>query len=82
MEVHFPPELEARLDQLATDSGRAKEELVLDAMSGYLDELERVRRMLDRRYDAAKTGGVELIDGEEAFARLRAKSQAWRKNRG
>jgi len=81
MEVHFTPEIEARLDQLATETGRPKDEFVQDAMAGYFDELARVRETLDRRYDDIKSGRVQLIDGEEAFARLRAKSEAWRKSR-
>jgi len=31
--------------------------------------------MLDGRYDEVKSGRVRPIDGEEAFARLRQKSQ-------
>jgi len=36
--------------------------------------------MLDSRYDDIKSGRVRPIDGEEAFARLRQKSDARRKN--
>jgi hypothetical protein len=32
--------------------------------------------MLDSRYDDIKSGRVKPIDGEEAFARLREKSEA------
>ena len=41
-------------------------------------DLEKVREMLDRRYDELKSGEVKPIDGEEAFALLRKKSQQWR----
>lgn len=78
MEIHLSPEIEAKLDQLATQTGRAKDEFVLDAMAGYLDELSQVRRTLDARYDDIKSGKVKLVDGEEAFARLSAKSAALR----
>jgi len=44
-------------------------------MSGYLVELTQVRNMLDGRYDEIKSGRVRPIDGEEAFAQLRHKSQ-------
>ena len=81
MEVHLSPDVEARLDQLASETGRAKDEFVQDAMAGYFDELARVREMLDTRYDEMKSGKVQLIDGAEAFDRLRAKSEAWRKSR-
>lgn len=80
MEVHFPPDIQARLDRLASESGRAKDEFVQDAMPGYLDEIERTREMLDSRYDDIKSGKVKLIPGDEAFERLRAKSEARRKS--
>jgi hypothetical protein len=35
--------------------------------------------MLDSRYDDIKSGRVKLIPGEEAFARLMAKTEAERK---
>ncbi len=78
MAVHLKPETEARLQELAATTGRAPEELVEDAMSGYLAELTQVRNMLDARYDEIKNGRVQAIDGEEAFARLRQKSRVRR----
>jgi hypothetical protein len=41
----------------------------------HLDELAAVRDLLDSRYDDLKSGKVKPIDGEEAFARLREKSE-------
>ena len=73
MEVHLTPDLEAKLNQLSAETGRAKEELVQDAMSGYLAELSQVRSTLDARYDDIKSGRVKPIDGENAFTRLRQK---------
>jgi len=81
MEVHLTPDLEAKLDKLATETGRAKDELVQDAMAGYFQELAQVREMLDSRYDEIKSGRVEPLDGEESFARLREKSKARRTGR-
>ena len=74
MEVHFKPETESRLNELASQSGRATDELVEDALAGYLKEGGEVRAMLDSRYDDIKSGRLQAIDGEEAFARLRRKS--------
>jgi hypothetical protein len=51
-----------------------------DAMAGYLAELAQVHSMLDSRYDQIKSGGVEPIDGEEAFERLRRKSENRRRS--
>lgn len=80
MEVHFTPDIEARLNQLAAETGRAKDEFVQDAMTRYFDELSEVRETLDRRYDA-KSGKVKLIPGEEVEAHFAAKSAARRSQR-
>ena len=75
MVVNLKPETESRLQELAATTGRAPDDLVEDAMSGYLAELTEVRSMLDGRYDDIKSGRVAPIDGEDAFARLRQKSR-------
>ena len=71
MEVHFNPELQAKLDKLATETGRPTGELVEDVVAGYFDELVRTREMLNSRYDDLKSGSVEPIDGKEFFEELR-----------
>ncbi len=81
MEVRLKPETESRLQELAAQTGRAPEELVEDAMAGYLQELAQTRGMLDGRYDDIKSGRVKLIDGEKAFAKLRRKSEERRAGR-
>jgi predicted transcriptional regulator len=75
MEVHFTPETVRKLNDLAASSGRAPEKIVEDALAGYLDEVSAVRKTLDSRYDDLKSGRVKPIDGEEAFMRLREKSE-------
>jgi predicted DNA-binding protein len=80
MEVRLSPETESRLNELATKTGRATDDLVEDAMAGYLRELAGVRNMLDGRYDDLKSGRVKPIDGEQAFARLRGKSETRRRS--
>jgi predicted transcriptional regulator len=52
--VKLKPETESRLQELAASTGRAPDELVEDAMSGYLAELSQLRNTLDRRYDQIK----------------------------
>jgi hypothetical protein len=74
MDVHFRPETESRLQELANETGRAPDDLIEDAMAGYLRELGGVREMLDSRYDDLKTGRVKAVDGEKAFSNLRRKS--------
>jgi len=80
MEVHFRPETESRLQELASKSGRPPSDLIEDAMAGYLLELAQVREMLDGRYDDLKSGRAQPVDGEEVFAALRRKSDG-RKNK-
>jgi predicted transcriptional regulator len=71
MVVHLKPETESRLQELAATTGRAPDELVEDAMTGYLAELSQVRGTLDSRYDEVKSGRLRPIDGENALAQLR-----------
>jgi hypothetical protein len=71
MEVHFNPDLQAKLDKLATETGRPTGELVENVVAGYFDELAETRDMLDSRYDDLKTGRVKPIDGEQFFEGLR-----------
>jgi len=71
MEVHFKPETESRLTELASKSGRAPDDLVEDALDGYLAEVAEVRELLDSRYDEIKSGRVKPLDGEVFFESLR-----------
>jgi hypothetical protein len=76
MEVHFKPDLEKKLNDLAALSGLPPDELVQEAVAGYFEELAQAREMLDRRYDDMKSGRVKLISGDDVFERLRKKSEA------
>ena len=78
MEVPLTPDLEKRLADVAARSGRAAGDLAQDAIAGYLAELAATREMLDRRYNEIESGKVNLIDGEEAFARLHERIEARR----
>jgi predicted transcriptional regulator len=71
MEVRIKPETESRLAELAAKSGRAPDDLVEDALAGYLAEVAEVRKMLDGRYDDIKSGRVNPLDGEAYFESLR-----------
>ena len=81
MEVHLKPGTESRLQELATKTGRAPDELLEDALAGYLQELGSVRDMLDNRYDDVKSGRVQLLDGEDALANLQRESNDRRSGR-
>ena len=54
--VKRKPETESRLQEPAASTGRAPDELVEEAISGYLAELSQLRNTLDRRYDQIKSG--------------------------
>ncbi len=79
MEIHLTPELQAKIDQLVMESGRTPDELVEDALAGYVAELAETRKMLDSRYDDVMSGRVKLIPGEEVVAYFREKSAAARR---
>jgi predicted DNA-binding protein len=75
MVVRLSPETESRLLELAARTGHLPDDLVEDAMIGYLAGLSQVRNMLDTRYDDIKNGRAQAIDGEEVLRQLRQKSE-------
>ena len=81
MEVHFAPELQAKIDQLVIDSRCPVEELIEDAMKAYLADLAQAREMLDSRYDDLKSGKAKPVPGDQVEAYFREKSAAARRKR-
>ena len=81
MEVHFTPELEKKLNDLAVRTGRATDDLVQDVVAGYVDEVAAVHEMLDSRYDDLKSGRAKPIDGEAFFENLRQREDEHLKQR-
>ena len=79
MEVHFAPELQAKIDQWVMETGLPVEKLIEDALAGYVPELAQTREMLDSRYEDLKSGKVKPIPGDEVEAYFREKSAARRK---
>lgn len=80
MEVHFAPETEQKLKDLAAQSGsKTADELVQHVIEGYFDELALTRAMLNSRYDELKSGRVKPIPGDEVEAYFRDKSAAARR---
>jgi hypothetical protein len=66
MEMHLKPDVQAKLERMARESGRPSHELA------------HTREMLDRRFDDLESGRVKPIDGEEAYRRLMEKTEAQR----
>jgi len=81
MEVHFTPEVQAKLERWTSETGRPANELLQDALAGYFDELASTREMLNSRYDDLKSGRVKPVSGADVKARLKAKSDAWHTDR-
>jgi predicted DNA-binding protein len=81
MEVRLKRETEMRLNELASKSGRPTDELVEDAMAGYLGEVAETRNMLDTRYDDIKSGRAKPVDGETFFEGLRKREDELLKRR-
>jgi hypothetical protein len=81
MEVHFTPETEKKLNDIASQSGHGNADaLVQDVIAGYFGELTQTREMLNSRYDDLKNGRVKPIPGEEVEAYFREKSAAARRS--
>ena len=70
MNVHFNPELQAKIEQWSSETGRPPGELVENIVAGYFDEIAQVRKTLDRRYDDMKSGKVKPIPADVAHTRL------------
>jgi len=82
MEVHFTPETEKKLKDLAAQSGSGNADLLVqDVIEEYFGDLAQAREMLDRRYDDLESGRVKPIPGDEVIARLGARSTACRARR-
>jgi predicted DNA-binding protein len=81
MEVHFAPDTEKKLKDLAAQSGRGTaDKLVQDVIEGYFDELAQTCEMLNSRYDDLKNGRVKPIPGDEVVAYFREKSAVARRS--
>ena len=65
MEVHFPPELEAKLTHSAAKQGRAADELVQDVLAQYLADEARFFEVVESWTDAERRAAMSHI--EEGF---------------
>jgi hypothetical protein len=69
------------VEDLASRSGLPTDDLMEDAMAGYLQEVTEVRQMLESRYDDIKSGRVKPVEGEVFFENLRQREDERLKNR-
>jgi predicted transcriptional regulator len=68
MEVHFTPELEARLTTTAAQQGRNPDELVQDVLTRYFEEETRLVEAVKRGEEALQRG--EYLTHEQVGQRL------------
>jgi predicted transcriptional regulator len=68
MEVHFTPEQEAQLSQIANYSGTNTEQLVKDAALRLLQDDAHFREGVERGIAAAERG--EFVEHEEVWANV------------
>ena len=68
MEVHFTPEQEAQLAQMATKAGTDPARLVKEVLVRYLDDEARFLSAVEKGIAAAEHG--EFIEEEEMDARI------------
>ena len=80
MEVHFSPDAEKKLNDIALQNGDTAERLVQSVVQGYFEELAQTRELLNRRYDDLKSGRVRPVSGDEVEAHFRDKSAAARRS--
>ena len=70
MEVHFTPEQQAQLAQIASRAGTVPERLVTNVVARYLDDEARFLAAVEKGLAAAERG--EFIEEEEMDARIEA----------
>ena len=69
MEVHFNPDLKARLAQRATQAGRNLDETVQDVVARYFEEEDRFIEAVKRGEAAFERG--DFLTNEQVAERLR-----------
>jgi predicted transcriptional regulator len=74
MNVHFTPEQESKLAQIATKTGTVPEQLVTNVVARYLDEEARFLAAVEKGIAAGERG--EFIEEEEMDARIEAMFKA------
>ncbi len=69
MEVHFDPDLQAKLTERATQQGRNPDEVVQDVVARYFEEEDRFVEAVKRGEAALERG--EFLTHEQVGERLR-----------
>ncbi len=68
MELHLPADLEARLNRLATDTGREAEQVAVELLQASVDHDEWFRQQVEVGRQSAREG--QLLDHADVEAGL------------
>ena len=68
MNLQVPPELEAKLTRLATETGRTVDQVALDLLASSIDHDEWFRGEVEKGRTAAREG--RLLDHDEVATRM------------
>ena len=68
MNLQVPPELEARLTRLATETGRSVDQVALDLLANSMDHDEWFRAEVEKGRHSAREG--RLIEHDDVAARM------------
>jgi predicted transcriptional regulator len=68
MDLHVPPDLEAKLNRLAESAGRSAEQLALDLLATSVEHDEWFRLEVEKGRASARAG--RLLDRDELVARI------------
>ena len=68
MDLHVPPELEAKLNRLAAETGRNAGEVALDLLANSVDHDDWFRREVEKGRVSAREG--RLLEHDDLASRL------------
>ena len=68
MNLQVPPELEARLARLATETGRSVDQVALDLLASSIDHDDWFRREVEKGRVSARAG--RLLTRDEVLSRI------------
>lgn len=68
MEIHFSPELETKLNQVASETGRNMDQLVQQIVEGWLDHDQWFREQVAK--GVAQLDRGEFIEHDKVVARI------------
>ena len=68
MDLHVPPELEAKLNRLAAETGRHADQVALDLLANSVEHDDWFRREVEKGRVAAREG--RLLDHDEVASRI------------